>query len=785
MAERVRATHSLRLRLVLLVGLGGFLLVLAMTAASYALARRILLDDAYREVEHLAQLTGVALQSALQSPETTLRTLGDTVGGVGYDPEELRALLRATMSGDRNVMGAMLAMDAGALAPRDPLYSCYLRRDGSGFHEQSMMRDYDFRDQAWYRRTLAERRPWWSEPYANAATGGELVSTVNLALPGGNGYVPTPGMVSLDVPVARMRALVENLQRRPGTRAFLLSPQGRYVVHPDAAVALRQTLASYIEAGRSDLAPMEAARREGRGLDLHHVATSTGARRYTVFMPLGERGWSFGLSVDESQLLKRLDRATRRIALGGLAALLVMTAAVLWLARRVSDPLAQLARSARHFGQGDFEQPPPHTARRDEVGLLARALDRARGSIKLQMREIEQLAMARQKLDSELGIAREIQLALLPRGRSYGTPPRQLEVGALLEPAKSVGGDFYNFFEREPGKLWFMIGDVSDKGIPAALFMVRVLTLLEHSARAGARPDAALREAAQGLVEGNDACMFATVLCGLIDLHSGHCSLASAGHEAPLLLGADGSVQELPTMAATPLGFEVAERYPAWEGVLAAGQTLLCYTDGITEAFDPDNQAFGEARLRAALAPALGAEALCRRLVAAVHDFAGAAPQSDDITVLAIRAGGEAGNTMLWTLKNDRAQLASVCGEFEAALAAHGLDAARRHDALLIVEEVLCNVLDHGFDPDAPGQVTLRLAFDGPLLELEFRDNGRPFDPLAQAAPDLDADIVERPVGGLGVHLIKELSQSAHYRREGMDNVLSLTLNISAEELPQ
>jgi sigma-B regulation protein RsbU (phosphoserine phosphatase) len=139
------------------------------------------------------------------------------------------------------------------------------------------------------------------------------------------------------------------------------------------------------------------------------------------------------------------------------------------------------------------------------------------------------------------------------------------------------------------------------------------------------------------MVEGNDACMFATVLCGLIDVHSGDYWLSSAGHEPPVLLGADGHVQLLAVESGPPLGIEPQTRYPVVRGRLAAGATLLSYTDGITEAMDAHAQAYGPERLLAALEAGIDAQAQCARVLAEVHAFTAAAPQSDDITLLAIR----------------------------------------------------------------------------------------------------------------------------------------------------
>ena len=169
--------------------------------------------------------------------------------------------------------------------------------------------------------------------------------------------------------------------------------------------------------------------------------------------------------------------------------------------------------------------------------------------------------------------------------------------------------------------------------------MARTVTILEVAANASAAPDKVLAEASRRLVEGNDTCMFATVLCGHINVRSGACTLASAGHDAPLLLHSDGRVEMLELQPGPPLGFEVSSEFPLWHGRLEPGASLMAYTDGVTEAFNPDNEPYGSERLLAVVRSSHGALHNCRLLVAEVHGFAGTAPQSDDITVLAIRRG--------------------------------------------------------------------------------------------------------------------------------------------------
>src|SRR3546814_8961431 len=180
---------------------------------------------------------------------------------------------------------------------------------------------------------------------------------------------------------------------------------------------------------------------------------------------------------------------------------------------------------------------------------------------------------------------------MLRRGTVIGRGRTLLDAQAVLEPAKAVGGDFYNFFGRGDGELWFVIADVSDKGGPAALFSARTVTVLEVAAQTADSPSQLLAEASRRLVQGNDTCMFATVLCGCMDVRSGTCTLASAGHDPPLLLRADGHAELLVLDSGPPLGFEVSEQFALWHCRLASGDCLLAYTDGVTEAFNHDNEA--------------------------------------------------------------------------------------------------------------------------------------------------------------------------------------------------
>ena len=628
--------RSLRTRLLLWMALGSTAVLLAATLMVQASARELLLAQSQREIAALAEQTALGLGATLGSVEVGAATLAAAVHGVDRDPRTFAALLHAAVQGDDDIAGAMLILEPGALGADDPGYHWYVRRDGRRFHTQSMLSPgYDYHDQPWWRRTVGGGEAWWAEPYRNAATGGEMFVTYNLPLRRDDAQ--PVGMVSLDVPVRRLGALVGTQTLDSPVQRLVLSPGRLYVVHPSTALELRASLDSRArDVDNGALRPLLDAVHERRAANVTYSDPITRMRRIAMVQPVADSAWTVLVTVSERYALDKLSRTARAVIVGGLLAVLVLGLVLSLIARPITGPLLALSDSAGHFARGEFDWPLPHTERRDEVGMLARAFEHARESIRTQLGEIERLARSRQKLESELSIARDIQLAMLHPAPLRRADGHVLCAHALLEPAKAVGGDFYTFLARGGQQVWFAIGDVSDKGVPAALFMARTITVLEVAAGLGGSPEHALRAAAQRMVEGNDTCMFATVLCGLMDVASGELHLASAGHEPPVRVHADGRSEFLPVQAGPPLGFEIADRYPVWHGRLQPGDALLAYTDGITEALDARQQAFGEARLLDAVRPDADPRRLCANLVAAVRAFVGDAEQSDDITVLAL-----------------------------------------------------------------------------------------------------------------------------------------------------
>lgn len=280
------------------------------------------------------------------------------------------------------------------------------------------------------------------------------------------------------------------------------------------------------------------------------------------------------------------------------------------------------------------------------AGGVAVAIDNARmyAQLKQQYRALQQAMHEHEQLLAirrELDIARSIQQSILPRVFPAFPQRSDFDIFAEMLPAREVGGDFYDFFLVDDTRLGLVIGDVSGKGVPAALFMAVTRTLLRSIALAGAPPGECLRRVNALLCLENSAEMFVTVFYGVLNTATGELQYSNGGHNPPYVLRT-GSPEPLPGTGGTVLGVLEDVRYEGNRIVLRPGQGLLLYTDGVTEAMDADGNLFSAERLHAVLQHCGEAqpEAIIRAIVDEVNRYSGSLPQSDDITALAIRYRG-------------------------------------------------------------------------------------------------------------------------------------------------
>ncbi len=393
----------------------------------------------------------------------------------------------------------------------------------------------------------------------------------------------------------------------------------------------------------------------------------------------------------------------------------------------------------------------------------------------------------RELLESDLRIAREIQMGLVPRDFARLGAGDDLDLHACLEPARAVGGDLYDVFRLDDRRLALVLGDVSGKGIPAALFMVMTVTLIRSIARLTSRPEEVLTRVNEALAADNPSSMFVTLFFAVLDTNTGALTYASGGHPPPIRVREGVPPRPLFERGGPLVGALTGLSFPGAEIPLEPGDLVLAYTDGVTEALTPDGALFGEARLLELLAqarPRTGADAVTA-VMDGVRAFAADAEQADDIAMLAVGFRGatrpprEADDLVL-DLHATSADVARAQEAVRRFCAVRALPAPATDDLILALDEVLANIVEHGYRGDAAGTIRLRARWGNDAVELEIFDRAPAFDPLAAAPPDLSVPFSQRAIGGLGIHLARSVTDTIEYAREDGENRLRLSKRLPA-----
>jgi len=343
-----------------------------------------------------------------------------------------------------------------------------------------------------------------------------------------------------------------------------------------------------------------------------------------------------------------------------------------------------------------------------------------------------------------------------------------------MMPALDIGGDFYDFFMLDLTHLAFMVADVSGKGVTAALYMMTAKTLLKDAILATRDPADAFARVNAELCRSNTANMFLTAWSGVLDLESGRVTYANAGHNPPLKV-ADGKSYYVMDRSGPVLAFLEGAQYRSRTLSLQPGEGLFLYTDGVTEALDPSGALFGEERLADAVNAVQdpSPKSLCNVVRMAVAAFADDAPQADDLTVLSVRYVSRP-QRFVRSFPPTQDGIAAASAFLDEIFGHSGSGGVRLSSLHIVIDEICSNIVKHsgakGFELD------IELVSETAGVKLTFIDDGVPYDPLSHEDPDVTLSAAERPIGGLGIMMVKKMSQSMSYERAHDRNYLTVVM---------
>ena len=386
------------------------------------------------------------------------------------------------------------------------------------------------------------------------------------------------------------------------------------------------------------------------------------------------------------------------------------------------------------------------------------------------------IAEAAARIDKELEFAKEIQYSALPSVFPPYPNRKDFEIYAHMITAKEVGGDFYDFYMLGDSTLAFMIADVSGKGIPAAMFMMQAKTIIKDLAESGLALPEVFATANKKLCENNDAGMFVTAWMGILDLKTGLLKFVNAGHNPPLVRQADGEFAYLKARSGMVLAGMDGIKYRQNELQLTPGDQIFLYTDGVTEATDKNNQLYGEERLLETVNRniVMDTRKLCEAVKSDVDQFVGEAPQFDDITMMSVEIQYIRGENSITVIADDKSMI--PVSEFAKSLTEKLTVVPKIANKVSIaVDEIYSNIVNYS----GADLATISYEIKDGRLYMTFTDDGIPYNPIKAEEPDVTLSAEERKIGGLGIFMVKKMTESMEYTYEDDKNILSLVISLN------
>lgn len=705
------------------------------SAAQYYYSKALLQSALEKHAETEMVFKAILTKSTLSTTEKTIYNhIWDMKRNIN-EPDSMFNVALWMMKSEADIIGGGIAFTPNRFPEKGRLYEpwAYEKDDSVYVGQMAGQKGHDYTQRDFYRGTVESDTCYWSDPYLDSISSGQLVTTCGLPIHDSKGEIV--GVMGVDLSLKWLGDTLNARHIYPSSFVFLLTEDGKLIAEPPAEQGHTEDVRRAIKLINDSATVKHES--ESRRCNVIEFTSATGKEGDIFYANLrGKPHWQVVIVCFDNEVYSELKQMRFNV----------------WIMMLLG--LALLAFIVHLFMRN--------------------------------ARQLTDTNRAKARIDSELRIAQNIQQELLPIAHNNEISRNDIDVKGLLQAAREVGGDLFDHFVRDE-KLFFCIGDVSGKGVPSALLMAVVHSLFRTVAARENNPRTIMRAINIYSSEGNKSCMFVTMFIGILDLPTGRLRYCNAGHDVPFIINADGC-RQLEVDANLPLGVMADCDYSAQECYLQPGDTLFLYTDGVTEARALDNSLFGLQRLEHVLAFCgnQSAQTVTDNVVKAVQQFAQGAEQSDDITMLTIAYTPQQESYRLdseLTLKN-RVSEVTALGEFIKDVNDRlNIDSSTAHDIKLAVEEAVVNVIDYAYPDDVEGTINIHALADDDSLRFIITDSGAAFDPTEALKADTTLALEDRPIGGLGIFLVRQLMDAINYERIDGKNRLTLIKKIDNKHI--
>ena len=716
------------------------LLVELFSAAQYYFAHNLLEKELDNRAESELRMKAILIRGILNVME---KTVGEHIWDIKRNiaqPDSMFNVATRIIQNTPKAEGSCLVFTPGFYASKDRLFEPYAYKTGNSIQVKDLCGDdsgHDYTRHPAYKKMEKELEPFWSDPYINVTDSTEMaLTTYSYPLKDKNDKLIA--ICGLDVSLEQIGDTLNAHHIYPSSFNLLLTNSGEIISGPSEKHPKKHDIKQVIRL-INDSTVKRVTSNSGRSKCIvfkSEVDNSAGCLYYANMK--GNPKWQLAVVCYDNEVYG--DLYPMRLQFGLLMLL--------------------------------------------GLGVLGLIIHRfANNERKLNKARIQQ-----ELLGSELRIAQEIQMGMLPKEIQPYADRNDLQIFGSLVPAREVGGDIYDFFLRDE-KLFFCIGDVSGKGVPSAIVMAEIHSQFRMASVHETNPAHIMQTLNTASCEGNERNIFVTFFIGVLDLPTGRLRYCNAGHDIPYILKADGDQQvtPLPVVSNIPIGLFDDFEFKPQETVLDKDSTIFLYTDGLTEAKNVPHEQFGISRIEKVLAKATQAapQEMVDMMNREVHQFMDEEEQSDDLTMLAIKytpKRDEYTHEEEITLKNDIKYVDQLNDFVESITDKLGINTSKAHNIKLAVEEAVVNVMEYAYPAGTTGDIDIQAMYNDRKLKFVITDAGVAFNPTKATLADTTLTVEERPVGGLGLLLLRELMDSINYERINHKNTLTLITHYKTKE---
>ena len=630
--------RSLSLKLSLWIVFFAALIFLVSLGFMFSESRRAVYEEAMNRATQVLDNTVQRVNRILDHVEVATNNTDWLITRHLDAPDSMFVYSRRLLQNNPDLVGASIAFEPYYFPSKGKFFSAYsYNRGDTILTTQEGSENYEYFVMDWYQQCKLLDRPVWTEPFVDFnpddICSNDMIASYCKPIKDKEGkYI---GTISVDLSLSWLSQTISAVKPYPNSYSIMIGRGGTYFVHPDTNKLLYQTILTETLL-KEDTARTALGQAMLRGEEGMRRLTVDGEECYVFYKPLSTTGWSVAIVCPESDIFSTYNRLYRVVAGIVVLGLLLMLYTFIRIIRRELKPLQVLARQAETIASGKFEAELPADKRIDEVGQLSQAFGNMQHSLVTYIYELKQTTASKAAIENELKVASDIQMSMVPRIFPAFPNRHDIDIYASMSPAKEVGGDLYDFFVQDE-RLYFCVGDVSGKGIPASLFMAVTRNLFRIIAQQGHTPEEIATQINIFLAQDNEQCMFVTMFIGMADLKTGRLEICNCGHNPPVF---DGEFMKL-KYANHPLGLWEDDHFYGEVIEDIRGKRLLVYTDGLDEAEDVDHKQFGNEAVLDILAehPDCSSQETVEILANAVEKHRKGTPPNDDLTLLCLNIG--------------------------------------------------------------------------------------------------------------------------------------------------